>query len=693
MIVPLLVGLALLGSGYRDRYPLPTGVVPDGWGVNIHFTEPKAGEMEAIRAAGFRWVRMDLLWDAVERRKGVYDFREYDALMGHLERVGIRPMFILCYGNALYQDGAPTTREARSAFARFAAAAVARYRGRGVVWEMWNEPNGARFWPPRADASQYVALARETGAAIRRVGPDEWWVGPGVSRFDWAFLEACFEGGLLDDWDAVTIHPYRPTAPETVGLDWARLELLMSRYGPVRPMLSGEWGYSDRQPGIDTAQQARYAVRQYASNLAAGVPMSIWYDWRDDGQDPVEIEHHFGTVAFDRTPKPAYTAIAALSRALEGRRFVRGLPDGRSLYSGEPAWVLELKGEELRSRTATREEAAAARIPWPPSPWRVDGHEAIRRVLSEALVGAGTLAVEVGGRTVRVDRSSLGHAAKTIEAAVGRVETPQRMSVRSEDRPVWEGWVGHASPLHAELVSVGSRQRVLVRVTAPRGTHDETLEVELAIGERVLVQRVPLRNGRADAEFPWYPWESRSTLRARVNGQDVGSTSAPRLPLDLSDSERWVARVQGDASVAAEATVRVERAEAGGPGGDALRLRYSAAKGWRFVEIVDPHPPPLRGEPSEMTAWVFGNASGHALRMRFVDATGQTFQPDYGPIDWKGWRRVRFSLRGDKAGYWGGALDGVVHDPIRITVPVLVDLMGQAGEGSIQVAGVVVAGG
>ena len=134
ILTPLLIGLAVLGSSYRDRFPLPSGVVPDGWGVNIHFTKPKAGEVEAIRAAGFRWVRMDLLWHVVETRRGVYDFREYDTLMGHLQRVGLRPMFILCYGNDLYQKGAPTTPAARRAFARFAGAAVARYTGGGVVW-------------------------------------------------------------------------------------------------------------------------------------------------------------------------------------------------------------------------------------------------------------------------------------------------------------------------------------------------------------------------------------------------------------------------------------------------------------------------------------------------------------------------------------------------------------------------------
>jgi hypothetical protein len=36
-----------------------TKPVTDGFGVNIHFTQPKAGELEMLAAAGFKWVRMD----------------------------------------------------------------------------------------------------------------------------------------------------------------------------------------------------------------------------------------------------------------------------------------------------------------------------------------------------------------------------------------------------------------------------------------------------------------------------------------------------------------------------------------------------------------------------------------------------------------------------------------------------------
>src|SRR5713101_7081591 len=59
--------------------------VLNGLGVNIHFTDPRPGEIKMIVDAGFRWVRMDFKWDATERERGRYDFSSYDGLIASLE--------------------------------------------------------------------------------------------------------------------------------------------------------------------------------------------------------------------------------------------------------------------------------------------------------------------------------------------------------------------------------------------------------------------------------------------------------------------------------------------------------------------------------------------------------------------------------------------------------------------------------
>ena len=60
-------------------------------------------------------------------------------------------------------------------------------------------------------------------------------------------------------------------------------------------------------------------------NIHQNVPVSIWYDWKNDGPDPNEREHNFGTVKGDLTPKTAYLAAKTLSTTLAGFSFERCL--------------------------------------------------------------------------------------------------------------------------------------------------------------------------------------------------------------------------------------------------------------------------------------------------------------------------------------------------------------------------------
>lgn len=319
-------------------------VIPDGFGVNIEFTDPQPGEMKMLSEAGFRWVRMDLKWDLTEPASGQYDFAPYDRLMSSLDQYRLRALFILDYTNPHYDNGAPPHMEAgRQAFARWAVAAAKHFAGRGVIWETYNEPNIDQFWPPRPNVDDYVLLALAVGRAFRQYAPTEKLIGPATSGVDFAFLEACFKAGVLDYWSAVSVHPYRRSDPETAAADYCRLRAMIATYAPVIDdkqkvkkdiaIISGEWGYSSVWSGFDDEKQGQLLARQWLTNAASGVSVSIWYDWRDDGSDLKEPEHHFGTVynsyhegrrvVFD--PKPAYLAARTLTTFFKGYEFEKRL--------------------------------------------------------------------------------------------------------------------------------------------------------------------------------------------------------------------------------------------------------------------------------------------------------------------------------------------------------------------------------
>jgi hypothetical protein len=303
--------------------------------------------LDLIAAAGFKFIRMDFGWASIERKTGEYTWSEYDQLLAHLDERQMRALFILDYSNPLYEQTVSSTNpishllnkttaspqhpESVAAFARWAAAAAKHYHGRHVIWEIWNEPN-IQFWSPKPDAQQYTTLALATCKAIREAESQATIIGPASSEFPWAFLETFLKSGVLEYLDAVSVHPYRNPGrpPETAAADYQKLRKLIEQYGPAGkakniPILSGEWGYSSNAKGLPVEKQAAFAVRQQLANLLEGVPLSIWYDWKNDGADPNENEHNFGTVLPDLTPKPAYVAIKTMTRELSGYRIAQRL--------------------------------------------------------------------------------------------------------------------------------------------------------------------------------------------------------------------------------------------------------------------------------------------------------------------------------------------------------------------------------
>jgi len=347
--------LACLLAATAAAAELPSPVIPAGVGVNIHFTRGHAADLDLIAAAGCKFVRMDFSWQGTERKAGDYDWSAYDELTANLDRRGLRALYILDYSNALYEEAitvtdkrtklehketaSPQRPESVAAFARWAGAAAAHFRGRHVIWEIWNEPN-IHFWKPKPDVKQYVALALATARAVRAADRETTLVAPATSTFPWEFFETLFSSGILAELDAVSVHPYRPyrQSPETAAADYAKLRALIAKHAPAGkkdlPVLSGEWGYATHDKGVPLDTQAAFVVRQQLANLLDGVPLSIWYDWKNDGPDATYNEHNFGLVTPDLQPKPAYLALQTMTRELAGYRIAR------RVATGGDDWVL-----------------------------------------------------------------------------------------------------------------------------------------------------------------------------------------------------------------------------------------------------------------------------------------------------------------------------------------------------------------
>lgn len=374
--------MALMSTNAGAAVPsgLPPFTVPDCLGINIHFTGTEREQVDKIADEGLRFVRMDFSWVAIEKKQGEYDFKAYHELVDSLATKGIRALFILDYGNPLYdKDMAPHTDEGRAAFAKFAAAGAAHFKGKGVLWEIWNEPN-IFFWRPQPKVEDYVKLAKVVYPALKKADPGCTVLAPALSGWDYGFLESAFKLGLLECTDVVSLHAYGANKPEDAAIYFRKVRELVKQYAAKDkeyPIVSGEWGYSSFNKGVSIETQADYVARQFLSNIANGCRLSIWYDWKDDGPDPDENEHRFGSVQQDMTPKPAFFAIRTLTTELNGYSFVGRIGSGpvddylllfkkdgdfrlAAWTTSEPHTVsipLDVKGAEIVSRSGERSKS------------------------------------------------------------------------------------------------------------------------------------------------------------------------------------------------------------------------------------------------------------------------------------------------------------------------------------------------
>ncbi|WP_455920092.1 cellulase family glycosylhydrolase [Priestia megaterium] len=323
----------------QEKFPIEkASSVPEGLGVSIH-SNITDEDLQMITDAGFKWVRIDIFWERVEKKKGHYDFKTsgYDKLNKKLKAHNIRPYYILDYSNSLYEkERSIVTDEGRAAFSKFVKETTKRYKNQGVIWEIWNEPNIALFWKNQPSYEDYADLVKVVAPVIKKQDPSGLVVAPAISTLNengLSWLNEVLDQNILSKIDAISVHPYRLTGPETVVNDYRKLKEMIKLYTDKDiPIISSEWGYSmaDKELPLTETQQAKYLTRMFLINLQEGIPVSVWYDWKNDGVNPHDKQHNYGIVFNDSTQKLSYNAIQTLTKNLKGYKFSKTIKYGRS---------------------------------------------------------------------------------------------------------------------------------------------------------------------------------------------------------------------------------------------------------------------------------------------------------------------------------------------------------------------------
>jgi len=345
------------------------------FGINTAFgpaTPDLAARLKAMQQAGIKWGRQDFTWNRIERNKGEYDWAPYEQLVDQCRAAGI-----ILFGNLAYAPPFhdPRTPEGAEAYARLAAEAARRFKGKVDYWQIWNEPNGG-FW--KGSPEEYARLLAAAGKAIHGANPDAKVLGLNMAFCDVIWVEKILRLVPYDCFDIACFHPYRPPSAPEEKFDWWELDQyvkswhrhdltpeyplvrmtfleqadelvkVMARFGKPKPLWVTEicWNSHIHPYGTSELRQADLAVRFHVLCIASGkVEKAFWWTLKDGGTRQFDQADMVGLARADLSPKYAYYAYAVMTRMLEGKRWVRNDSFGPDVYAA--VFTDEAAGEDL----------------------------------------------------------------------------------------------------------------------------------------------------------------------------------------------------------------------------------------------------------------------------------------------------------------------------------------------------------
>ncbi len=304
-------------------------------------------ELAAQKELGAEWLRIDISWSHVERRRGVADWVDADRLVAAVHEHGLEALPVLAYTPAWARNpvcaaaGEMCEPADVEMFAAFAEAVVRRYGPRGVrAYELWNEPNTAAFWRPRPDPEKYAALVRSASRRMKavdrsiiviagstapagahndsdcsRLGQD---ASDTVNPIN--FLERVYAAGAGASFDAISHHPYAdPDGPATLVRCSAWSQMVDTSPSLRSVMIANGdgdkkiWGteFGSSVAIVGEARQAVYLrdgfVRWKTYSWAGPL---FWFTFNAYASDP----DAYGLVREDRSERPAADVFRQIAR-------------------------------------------------------------------------------------------------------------------------------------------------------------------------------------------------------------------------------------------------------------------------------------------------------------------------------------------------------------------------------------------
>ena len=642
---------------------MPDMTLGRAWGVDVP-DMAAASTLDRPHDLSCPWVRFTLPWDQIERPNGKFDWSPYLETIRDCHRRGQKTIVVLDGGHRKHTGDPqrlPRKKKEIRAFCGFLEEALEVLGGRGVIWQLLNEPNTRRGDWSALKPEKFCRLVRLAAPLLEDRKVRELLVGPATRGFDWAFLEACMVSNVFTAWHAIGVNP----GPESTLADWAQLRILADQHSEA----------TDKIPLWATQMGEGEPERTYLSNLSGGVALSIAPRSLNLPVDGTVDSSDAQYVGMLRTGRADHHAIVFRK---ETSAHVFSWSDSatpvRQPQSPFEHPVLRYRDEIASlSRTITTSPLASAFAELNPIPAIVsfDRRADLEGFAERAMLPPSqaeslqNLAADLGGELISFDWEP-----SKLPGFRREVQLVPRRHVSILPYVGQRGWGfavdnDYGQPIHLEI---DYAQGSVTKTACGRIGAGQTFALIPAATEKLhlhdlvsvrLVQGIDpgdpsfVRHAKTVEYRVGYPTEFHLTS-GRIEGQKHGARMVWTNPSPALAGELNV--------LEAEFSLRL---------GEAMHLIPSPKdEGTCLDDVV------------AFGLMVSGDRSGVILRMQVVDDSGQTFQFTHGPIDWEGWKYVTFSV--DPADHWGG--NGEIAWPLYYRAIAVVDAATRKARGTLQFA-------
>ncbi len=352
-----------LTNAFEPEAPATPVVAPAGtsglrYGFQVQFYGQNVQQvLGAVTGAGFGWVKQQVRWVDVEANRGSYNWGALDGAVNAANAAGVRVLFSVVAAPGWAAVPGTAYPKNPSDFASFMSALASHFKGRVHAYEIWNEENFAReVGPGNINAGNYVELLKAAYPAVKAADPNALVLSgaptptgvndPNIAERDLTYLQQMYQyqGGIVKNYfDALGAHnePYANPPDQTVAnhtnANYANdpsfffrqvedYHTLMVQMGDgTKQIWETEIGY-DANPQAPTGyngwtvseqQQADYLVQLFQYARAHYPWMGAIFVWNLNFQAVVpqtDEKWGFGVLRPDFTPRPAYSALAAMAK-------------------------------------------------------------------------------------------------------------------------------------------------------------------------------------------------------------------------------------------------------------------------------------------------------------------------------------------------------------------------------------------